>query len=63
MSRRAALLASILCLFTAAVAVSSTHRPASIPVLQADPCLQSCIGSDDPICCRWHCHPIGQNPC
>jgi hypothetical protein len=63
MSRRIALLASLLCLLTSAVALSSAGRPASIPVLQADPCLQRCIGSDDPICCRWHCHPIGQNPC
>ena len=62
MSRRIALLASVLCLFTAAVATSSVDR-SKLPVLQGDPCIQSCIGSDDPICCRWHCRPIGQNPC
>jgi len=63
MSRRVVLLLSILCLSTAAVATSSVKRPAAMPVLQSDPCLDQCLGSDDPICCRWHCHPIGMNPC
>jgi hypothetical protein len=27
-------------------------------------CVQKCVmGGEDPICCRYLCHPIGMNPC
>jgi hypothetical protein len=62
MYRRTTLLGlTVLCLCAVAAASPQRVRP-SLKVL--DPCVQQCVQSGgDPLCCRYVCHPIGENPC
>lgn len=62
MSRRITLLGlTVVCLFAVTAAAKPHARPSNLKV---DNCVLQCIqGGGDSICCRYLCHPIGQNPC